>query len=117
MCVRQRSALMPTAYLSLTGVDAESGGRIAAGGINNPILFTRAAGGTTVSQLVTDFGRTTNLVSTSEFQAKAEDKNAAATPADIVLAADLGLYSALEKGALVKGPHQAGETRHVSFDR
>jgi outer membrane protein len=51
-----RSALLPTAYLSLTGVDAESGSRIAAGGINNPILFTRAAGGATVSQLVTDFG-------------------------------------------------------------
>src|SRR5260370_18316574 len=111
MCVRQRSALMPTAYLSLTGVDAESGGRIAAGGINNPILFTRAAGGTTVSQLVTDFGRTTNLVSSSEFQAKAEDKNAAATRADIVLAADQGVYSPLETGELGKGGQHARATR------
>src|ERR1700719_3097825 len=87
-----RSALLPTAYLSLTGVDAESGSRIAAGGINNPILFTRAAGGATVSQLVTDFGRTSNLVSSSEFQARAEDKNAAATRADVVLAADQAVY-------------------------
>jgi outer membrane protein len=112
-----RSALLPTAYLSLTGVDAESGSRIAAGGINNPILFTRAAGGTTVSQLVTDFGRTTNLVSSSEFQAKAGDKNAAATREDIVLAADQGFYSALETGEPVKVAQQAVETRQILVDR
>jgi outer membrane protein len=72
----KRSALLPTAYLSLTGVDSEAGSRIAAGALNNPILFSRAAAGATVNQLVTDFGRTTNLVSSSQFQAKAEDKNA-----------------------------------------
>src|SRR5258708_33107038 len=102
---------MPLAYLSLTGVDAESGGRIAAGGINNPILFTRAAGGTTVSQLVTDFGRTTNLESSSEFQAKAGDKNAAATRDDIVLAADQGCYSAPGTRELVKVAEQRLELR------
>src|SRR5260370_16136784 len=117
MCVRQRSALTPTAYLSLRGVDAESGSLMDAGGINNPILFTRAGGGTTVSQLVTDFGRTTNLVSSSEFQAKAGDKNAAATRDDIVLAADQGFYSALETRELVKVAQQALESRQVLVDR
>jgi outer membrane protein len=112
-----RSALLPTAYLSLTGVDAESGSRIAAGGINNPILFTRAAGGATVSQLLTDFGRTTNLVSSSEFQAKAEDKNAAATRADIVLAADQAFYNALETRELVKVAQQAIAARQTLVDR
>ncbi len=91
-----RSALLPTAYLSLTGVDSEAGSRIAAGALNNPILFSRAAAGATVSQLVTDFGRTTNLVSSSQFQAKAQDKNAAATTADITLAVDQAFYNALE---------------------
>jgi outer membrane protein len=112
-----RSALLPTAYLSLTGVDAESGSRIAAGGINNPILFSRAAGGATVSQLVTDFGRTSNLVSSSEFQAKAEDKNAAATRADVVLAADQAFYNALETRELVKVAQQAIEARQTLVDR
>lgn len=112
-----RAALLPTAYLSLTGVDSESGSRIAAGGINNPILFTRAAGGATVSQLVTDFGRTTSLVSSSEFQAKAEDKNAAATRADVVLAADQAFYNALEMRELVKVAQQAVESRQTLVDR
>jgi outer membrane protein len=113
----QRSALLPTAYLSLTGVDSESGSRIAAGALNNPVLFTRAAGGATVSQLVTDFGRTTNLVSSSQFQAKAEDKNAAATTADITLAADQAFYNALETRELVKVAAETVKARQTLVDR
>ena len=97
-----RSALLPTAYLSLTGVDSEVGSRIAAGGLNNPVVFPRAAAGATVSQLITDFGRTTNLLSSSQFQAKAEDQNAAATVADITLAVDQAFYHSLETRELVK---------------
>jgi outer membrane protein len=113
----QRSALLPTAFLSLTGVDTESGSRIAAGALNNPVLFTRAAGGATVSQLVTDFGRTTNLLSSSQFQAKAEDRNAAATTADITLAADQAFYHALETRELVKVAEETVRARQTLVDR
>ena len=66
-----RSALLPTASLNLTGVESRAGSRIAAGYLNNPVIYPRAAVGASVSQLITDFGRTNNLVSSSEFQAKA----------------------------------------------
>jgi outer membrane protein len=112
-----RAALLPTVYLSLTGVDSESGSRLAAGALNNPILFTRAAGGATVSQLVTDFGRTTSLLSSSQFQAKAEDKNAAATTADITLAVDQAFYNALETRELVKVAEETVKTRQTLVDR
>lgn len=113
----QRSALLPTAYLSLTGVDSEAGSRIAAGALNNPVIFPRAAAGATVSQLVTDFGRTTNLVSSSQFQAKAEDKNAAATTADITLAADQAFYNVLETRELVTVAEQTVKARQTLADR
>ena len=112
-----RSALLPTAYLSLTGVDSESGSRIAAGALNNPIVFPRAAAGVTVSQLITDFGRTTNLLSSSEFQAKAEDKNAAATAADITLAVDQAFYNSLETRELVKVARQTLNARQTFVDK
>jgi outer membrane protein len=112
-----RAALLPTVYLSLTGVDSESGSRLAAGALNNPILFTRAAGGATVSQLVTDFGRTTSLLSSSQFQAKAEDKNAAATTADITLVVDQAFYNALETRELVKVAEETVKTRQTLVDR
>ena len=37
------------------------------------------AGGVTLSQLITDFGRTNNLVATAALHAKAADMNAVAT--------------------------------------
>jgi outer membrane protein len=112
-----RSALLPTAYLSLTGVDADPGSRIAAGGLNNPIVFPRAAGGAAVSQMVTDFGRTTNLLSSSEFQAKAEDRTAAATVADITLAVDQTFYNALETRELVKVAQETVNARQLVADK
>ncbi len=96
-----RSALLPAANLSLTGVASNPGSRIAAGYLTNSSVYPRAAGGASVSQLVTDFGRTANLLSSSEFGAKAEDQNAAATRADILLVVDQAFYNSLETKALV----------------
>ena len=112
-----RSALLPTAYLSLTAVDSDPGGRIAAGGLTNPTVFPRAAAGATVSQLVTDFGRTTNLVSSSKFQSKAEDQNAAATTADITLAVDQAFYNSLETRDLVAVADQTVHARQTLVDK
>jgi len=112
-----RSALLPTASLNLTGVDTESGSRWAAGALNSPLLLTRAAAGAAVSQLVTDFGRTTNIVSSSQFQAKAEDKNAAATTADITLVVDRAFYNVLETRELVKVAEQTIKARQTLVDR
>jgi outer membrane protein len=112
-----RSALLPTAFLSLTAVDSDPGGRIAAGGLTNPTVFPRAAAGATVSQLVTDFGRTTNLVSSSKFQSQAEDQNAAATTADITLAVDQAFYNSLETRDLVAVADQTVHARQTLVDK
>jgi outer membrane protein len=112
-----RSALMPTASLSVTAVDANPGSRLAAGFLNNPILFPRAAAGASVSQLVTDFGRSANLLSSSEFQAKAEDQNAAATTAQIILAVDQSYYNVLETKALVTVAQQTVDSRQLLVDK
>ena len=112
-----RSALLPNAYLSLTAVDANPGSRIAAGFLNNPILFPRAAGGASVNQLVTDFGRSTNLLSSSELSAKAEDQNAAATRADVLLAVDQAFYNSLDTQALVHVAEQTVAARQTLVDK
>jgi outer membrane protein len=112
-----RSALLPTASLSVTAVDANPGSRLAAGFINSPSLFPRAAAGASVNQLVTDFGRSTNLLSSSEYQAKAEDQNAAATTAQIILVVDQAFYNVLETKALVIVAHQTVDSRQVFVDK
>jgi len=113
----QRSALLPNAYLSLTGVDSNPGTRIAAGFLNNPIVFPRAAGGVTVGQLITDFGRTTNLLSSSQYGAKAEDESATATRLHIILAVDKAFYNLLETEALVKVAQETVSARQLVVDK
>jgi outer membrane protein len=112
-----RSALLPTAALSVTAVDSNPGSRMSAGFLNNPILYPRAAAGAVVSQLVTDFGRSTNLLTSSQYQAKAEDQNAAATTADITLAVDQAFYNVLETKALVVVAQQTVEARQIFVDK
>lgn len=112
-----RSVLLPTANLSLTAVESNPGSRLAAGALNNPILFPRAAAGAAVGQLITDFGRSTNLLSSSEYQAKAEDQNSAATIAQIRLAVDQAFYNVLETQALVTVAKQTVDSRQVLVDK
>ncbi|HET9994895.1 MAG TPA: TolC family protein [Candidatus Acidoferrum sp.] len=112
-----RSALLPTASVNVTAVDANPGSRIAAGGLNNPVLFPRAAAGATVGQLITDFGRSTNLLASSEYQAKAEDQNSAATTAQIILVVDQVFYNVLETKALLSVAQQTVGARQLLVDR
>jgi len=113
----QRSVLLPNASVNLTGVESNPGSRIAAGGLNNPIVFPRAAEGAVLTQLITDFGRSTNLLSSAQYQAKAEDENAAATHAQILLAVDHSFYGALEAQALVKVADQTVQARQALADK
>jgi outer membrane protein len=65
--------------------------------------------------LITDFGRTPNLVASSSLQAKAAEQNAEATREDIVLATDLAFYSALEaQSTLQVAKSTAHERQDVS---
>jgi len=113
----QRSALLPTAYLSLTGVGASDGARISAGGLNNPVIYDRAATGATVNQLLTDFGRTNNLLASAKASAKAEEENSAATTAQIILAVDQAFYNALETRALLQVAQQTVQARQLMSDK
>jgi len=106
-----RSALLPALTGNITAVDGNEGSRIGAGALNAPRLLEHAGAGMTLSQLLTDFGRTTNLVSAAKLREKAQDANALATMEDIVLTTDQAFYNALEDQALLKVAQQTVDTR------
>jgi|KBSMisStandDraft_5_1062788.scaffolds.fasta_scaffold00507_5 outer membrane protein len=108
-----RSALWPQASADLTGVDSHPGSRITAGGLNNPIIYERAAVGATVTQLITDFGHTSNLISSAKLAAKAQDQNAIATQEQIRLAADQAFYGALQARTVTKVADQTVAARQT----
>jgi outer membrane protein len=113
----QRSALLPNASVNLTGVDSNPGSRIAVGGLNNPVVYPRAAEGAALSQLITDFGRSTNLVSSAQYHAKAEAENEVATRAQILLVVDQTFYGALQTQALVHVAEQTVQARQTLADK
>ena len=112
-----RSALMPQASVNVTAVEADPGSRLSAGYLTNGRMWSRAAGGVQLSQLITDFGRTWNMVSSSEYQEKAADQNAVATVQQIVLAVDQSFYATLETKALLQVAEDTVKARQLLADQ
>jgi outer membrane protein len=112
-----QSANLPTLTGNLTAVDTHEGDRITAGGLNNPSVYQRAAGGVTLSQLMTDFGRTHALVSSAELQAKAAASNETASQDDILLAVDVAFYHALASQAVLSVAQQTVAARQATADQ
>ena len=113
----QRAAYYPKISGDLTAVEPKEGSRIAAGNLNNPIVYERAAGGLTLSQMITDFGRTNNLVATAALRAKAADMNAMATVAQVKLAVDEAFYNSLQNLALLQVAQQTVSARQLVSDQ
>jgi outer membrane protein len=112
-----RSANLPMLNGNLTAVDTHEGDRITAGALNNPVIYQRAAGGVTLSQLLTDFGRTHNLISSADFQARAAVSQEAASREDILLAVDIAFYHALASQAVLQVAQQTVTTRQATADQ
>jgi outer membrane protein len=112
-----RSALLPQVGVDLTAVKAQEGSRLAAGYLTVGRLYSRAAVGASATQLITDFGRTPNLVSSSRYQAKAADENAVATRQQIILAVDEAFYNTLETKALLAVAQDTVKARGLLVDQ
>jgi outer membrane protein len=112
-----RSVELPTAFGDMTAVDAHDGSRITAGFLSNPSIYNRAAGGLSVSQLITDFGRTHNLVLSAQSTAKAQIESERATELDITLTVDQAYYQALTAQAVLKVAQQTVAQRQATVDQ
>ena len=75
-----RSSYQPAFTATLSAVGADDSSRIAAIGLNNSVVYNRLGTGVQMSQMVTDFGRTGNLVASARFRAQAEDKSVDGDP-------------------------------------
>jgi outer membrane protein len=91
--------------------------RIGAGALSASQLFDRFGTGLQVTQLLTDFGRTKNLVAQSQFQAKAADQNTQATVFDIVLGVNHGYFGVLQAKAYVEVANETIKARQTLTDQ
>lgn len=96
-----RSGELPQVYGATTVEKAEDGSRIGAGSLTDSRLYTHAGAGGTLSQLITDFGHTRDLVATNKLQQKAQDRTTIATEQDVLIAADEAFYRLLNAQSLL----------------
>jgi outer membrane protein len=73
--------------------------------------------GVDLNQLITDFGHTRNLVASSSFEAKASEQRSEATREDIVLAADIAFYNAMEAQATLQVAESTVNARQTVSDQ
>jgi outer membrane protein len=97
-----RAAYSPQVSGAVTGVAAEHESTLAAGAVQTSSLYSRIAAGVTVSQLVSDFGRTRNLVASAKARAAGQDQNAANVRASIRIVVDQAYYDALAANSVLK---------------
>ena len=109
-----RSADLPTVYGDISAVKAHDAGRISAGSLTSSRLLTHAGAGGGFTQLLTDFGRTHNLVLAQKLEEEASKANALATTEDIVLATDGAFYNALTAQGVLQVAKQTVATRQTT---
>jgi outer membrane protein len=112
-----RSALLPALNGNVTAVDAEESSRISTGSLDASRLLYHVGLGVDLSQLITDFGRTRNLVASSSYEAKASEQQSEATREDIVLATDIAFYTALEAQATLQVAKSTVNARQAVSDQ
>lgn len=112
-----KSRYYPLAVGDITGVDADRDTRIGAGFLQASRLFSREAQGITIDQLITDSGRTPNLVASSRFNARAAGENTMATRYDVLLAVNRAYFEVLRAQALLTVARQTVAERQVVQDQ
>lgn len=112
------ASFFPTASINVTaaGADSETT-RIAAGAINNPSVFNRNAEGITISQLITDFGRTWDLSKSARLRAQAERMNSSAAREQILLEVNAAYFSTLESQKVLRVAEETAKSRQLFLNQ
>jgi len=112
-----RSAYYPTVDADVTGSAANNGGRIGAGYLTDSRLFNRFGQGITLSQLITDVGRTPSLVASSRFNAQATEQNSQATRYGVLLQVNRSYFDVLHAQSLVRVAEETVAARQLLFEQ
>jgi outer membrane protein len=111
--VINRAAYYPGVTADITASQGNDLSRIGAGDLPASRLFDREAEGVQIQQLITDFGRTHNLVSSARFQAQAAAQNSQATRYTVLLDVNRAYFDVLHAQATVKVAEQTVAARQL----
>jgi outer membrane protein len=112
-----RAGELPNLNANLTAVQADDGSRLSSGSLTASRLVNHSGAGVEFTQLITDFGHTSNLVGAAKLQEKARLSDAIASREDVVLATDQVFYQAVEAEVTVELAAQTVATRQALLDQ
>jgi outer membrane protein len=117
--LQTRAALLPAFSLNAVAVGAaDPNTRLTAGGgLNNPAVIERAAAGLSISQLITDFGRSDNLLRSSKDKARAEEASTDTARAQLLLAVSATYFSAQQAQSVLRVVDQTVTNRQTLLDQ
>lgn len=103
----------PTINGEITGSQGLYASRLGAGSISTSLLFSRFGQGVQATQLLSDFGRTKNLVAQSRYQAEAANEATQATANDVVLGVNRAWFEVLQAQAYVNVANETVRARQT----
>ena len=110
-----RSAFFPQVYIESDSVYAPEDTRLAAPpGLNNPTIYSRQSDGVSVSQLITDFGRTYELTESAHFRADAAGDRTNVARAIVILAVDKSYFDVLRANAVLRVASDTVNARSIA---
>jgi outer membrane protein len=115
--VQTRAAYYPSLSADITASQANPLSRIGAGLLQVSSLFNHEGEGLVANQLITDLGRTKNLVASSALQAQAASQTTQATRYDVILGVNRAYYGVLQAQALVRVAEETVRTRQTLTDQ
>ncbi len=110
-----RSGYFPQTFGNLTAVDANADSAVAAGALTTSSISTRAAGGASLVQMITDFGHTSNLVQSARFQAKAAGQDEESIRQSVLMQVEEAYFAVQAAESVLKTAHAVLDFRRVTL--
>lgn len=111
--VINRAPYFPGITGDVTGTQGNDLSRIGAGDLSASRLFDREGQGVIIQQLITDSGRTPNLVASARFQAQAAVQNSQATRYTVLLDVNRAYFNVLRAQETVKVARETVSARQT----
>lgn len=110
-----RSAYYPTVSGNVTGVGTEHGSVLSAGAVTTSSIYSRQSSGVVANQLITDFGRTSNLAKSAKLRNESQTENVTNTRAQVLLSVQQAYYRALAAQSVLKVAQATLDLRRVTL--
>jgi len=110
-----RAARLPAVYGIATGVEAEHSTILAAGSLQTSSLYSRFASGIAVSQMLSDFGRSSHLSKSADLRRQAQDQQGRSVREQVLLQVEQAYFQAMGGAAALKAVQAAVNNRATTL--